>query len=320
MRQVNRRQMDESKADEQRMDTLKTDELKMDELRIDEPKVDELRMEYESIPVPKEAKERMLAGIAQAKREKKGVIIMKFAKKTGATAAAAMIAITVLANTTPAIANTMEQIPVIGSIAKVVTFRTYEDKKENLEADIQVPQVSIDGTQADQVPANKSIEEYANELISMYEDEVAKNNGQGHYSLDSSYRVVTDNSQYLCIRIDTTLIMASGAQSVKVFTIDKATGQVVTLKDLLKDKPDALNAISDNIKAQMEDQMAKDESILYFYHSDMPDEDFKGLTGDESYYFNDKGELVITFDEYKVAPGYMGAVEFTIPSSVTGTF
>ena len=33
-----------------------------------------------------------------------------------------------------------------------------------------------------------------------------------------------------------------------------------------------------------------------------------------------KGELVIAFAEYDVAPGYMGAVEFTIPASVTGTF
>lgn len=57
--------------------------------------MDNLKSEYESIPVPKEAKERMLAGIAQAKKEQKGVIIMKFAKKTGGAAAAAMIAITV---------------------------------------------------------------------------------------------------------------------------------------------------------------------------------------------------------------------------------
>lgn len=101
--------------------------------------MDKLKSDYESIPVPTEAKERMLAGIAQAKKEQKGVIIMKFAKKTGGAAAAAMIAITVLANATPALANAMEQIPVIGSIAKVVTFRTYEDKKDNFEADIKVP-------------------------------------------------------------------------------------------------------------------------------------------------------------------------------------
>ena len=67
--------------------------------------MDKLKSDYESIPVPTEAKERMLAGIAQAKKEQKGVIIMKFAKKTGRAAAAAMIAITVLANATPALAN-----------------------------------------------------------------------------------------------------------------------------------------------------------------------------------------------------------------------
>ena len=62
-----------------------------------------------------------------------------------------------------------------------------------------------------------------------------------------------------------------------------------------------LEAVSDNIKSQMAQQMAKDDSVVYFYQSDMPDEDFKGLTGDESYYFNENGELVITFNEYDVA-------------------
>ena len=36
--------------------------------------MDKLKSDYESIPVPTEAKERMLAGIAQAKKEQKGVI------------------------------------------------------------------------------------------------------------------------------------------------------------------------------------------------------------------------------------------------------
>ena len=46
----------------------------------------------------------------------------------------------------------------------------------------------------------------------------------------------------------------------------------------------------------------------------------RSLPVDESFYFNEEGLLVIAFDEYEVAPGYMGAVEFTIPSSVAGTF
>ena len=112
--------------------------------------------------------------------------------------------------------------------------------------------------------------------------------------------------------------MASGSQYVKIFTIDKATGNVVTLKELLQNNKDTLTAISDNIKEQMAQQMASDENIVYFYNSDMPEDDFKELTGEESYYFNDKGELVIAFNEYDVAPGYMGAVDFTIPAAVSG--
>jgi hypothetical protein len=65
--------------------------------------------------------------------------------------------------------------------------------------------------------------------------------------------------------------------------------------------------------------MAADDSKMYFYNTgeDYMDE-FKQITGDESYYFNENGEIVIVFDEYEVAPGYMGAVEFTIPIAVTG--
>lgn len=58
---------------------------------------------------------------------------------------------------------------------------------------------------------------------------------------------------------------------------------------------------------------------MYFYNTgeDYVDE-FNLITGDESFYFNENGEIVIVFDEYEVAPGYMGAVEFTIPKDVTG--
>lgn len=286
----------------------------------DNKQIDMLKKNYGNISVPKEAKDRMIKGVAQAKKEQNGAVMIKFFRNTGTGAAAAMLAIAVLTNINPSIANAMEQIPVIGAIARVVTIRTYKDKSDNFEADIQIPRVTLEGTGESQVPANKSIEEYADELIAMYEKDLAESNGQGHYGLDSTYQVVTDTDKYLSIRIDTTLTMASGTQFVKIFTINKITGNVVNLSGLLKDKPGMLEAINRNIKEQMTAQMAADEGVMYFYNSDMPDEDFKGLSGNESYYFNDKGELVITFDEYHVAPGYMGAVEFTIPSTVTGGF
>ena len=129
--------------------------------------------------------------------------------------------------------------------------------------------------------------------------------------------MVADTDRYLSIRINTTITMASGAQYVKIFTIDRKTGEILSLLDVLGNDSGRLDAVSNNIKEQMRAQMAADSQISYFLDSDMPDFDFKGLTGQENFYFNSNGELVIVFDEYEVAPGYMGAVEFVIPKSVT---
>ncbi|MEY8353818.1 DUF3298 domain-containing protein [Lachnospiraceae bacterium 54-53] len=284
----------------------------------DEEKLLEMKEGYQHIPMPKALRAGVLAGINRAKKEKRKKQMMKMTKRTGVTAAAAVLAIAVMANVSPVTANAMEDIPVIGAIARVVTFRTYEDSKQNYEAKIDIPRVSVNDK--DNGAVNRSIEEYAGRLISEYEKEVTGDEaGDGHYSVTSSYDVVTDNEKYLSLRINTTVIMASGAEYVKIFTIDKSTGNVVTLNDLLKDKDDYIRAVSDNIRKQMEDQMAADDSKTYFYRGgDDSVEGFDQIRGDESFYFNENGEIVIVFDEYEVAPGYMGSVEFTIPRSVTG--
>ena len=43
---------------------------------------------------------------------------------------------------------------------------------------------------------------------------------------------------------------------------------------------------------------------------------FNEISETQNFYFNEAGELVIAFDEYEIAPGYMGCPEFVIPKSV----
>ncbi len=45
---------------------------------------------------------------------------------------------------------------------------------------------------------------------------------------------------------------------------------------------------------------------------DMPELNWQGIKEDQNFYFDAGGNLVIVFDEYEVAPGYMGAQEFTV--------
>lgn len=267
--------------------------------------------EYDQIPVPQEARDRIEAGIMRARLEKKRSDRMKNMKRTGVTAAALVLTFGIAVNASPVVAQAMDGIPVIGSIARVVTIRNFSETTDNgMMADISVPQ--IDGN----VAANAEMDAYAKELISRYEKEVVAQLGQeeGHYALESSYEVVSDNNKYVSIRINTVETMASGAEFVKIFTVDKATGETVSLKDYLN-SPEKLEAVSQNIKDQMAAQMAEDEGKVYFTEGEVGG--FTGLTGDENFYLNEAGELVIVFGEYEVAPGYMGTVSFTIPADVT---
>ena len=298
---------------------------------------------YREIPVPEAAKARLLQGIADAKKDleeegpkdsrqeirrtdrkqdgsrnrgssgkrNRGILYLR---RGLATAAACLCIITALANVDPVISNAMGRLPIIGAISRVVTFRTFENSSGDFEAKVEVPK--IQGETGEDISANQEIEAYAEGLIRQYEEDLAAASGEGNYSMNSSYDVVYDGERYLCIRLRTTLVMAGATENVKVFTVDKESGRTVGLGELCDEA--LLQKISQNIKEQMEAQMAADDKVSYFLHSDVEEWNFKELTGDESFYFAQDGSLVICFDEYEVAPGYMGAVEFTIPREITG--
>lgn len=65
----------------------------------------------------------------------------------------------------------------------------------------------------------------------------------------------------------------------------------------------------------MRQQMKNDENKIYFIDTDMSENDFKQIKEDQNFYFNNN-DLVICFDEYEVAPGYMSKTEFIIPNNI----
>ena len=288
-------------------------------------KLEEMRQDYEHIRIPEELRQRVEAGIRQAKEEtrmkKKSKVIMYTGRVLGGVAAA-MLVITVMANSGAAIAHAMAKIPVIGAIAEVVTFRQYESVENNMEADIKIPEISVkneDGTVNEESTQqiNKSIEEYTNEIIARYEADVKAAGGEGHMDVELDYSVITDSERLFSIRFDQLLVMASGTQMVKIYHIDKQTGEMIGLDGLFKDGADYITVLSENIKEQMKERMAADESLVYWVdNEDMSEWNFESIKEDNTFYVNENGKLTIVFDEYEVAPGYMGSVEFEIPTEI----
>lgn len=138
----------------------------------------------------------------------------------------------------------------------------------------------------------------------------------GNEAVNSSYQVVTDNDRLFALRIDTSIVMAGSNQYTKIYNIDKKTGNTITLNDLFQKDSDYLDRISEEIEKQMKENMEKDSNLQYFLDKDVDGYSFDGIKNDVNFYVNKEGELTIVFDKYEVAPGYMGIVEFTIPTSV----
>ncbi len=280
-----------------------------------------LRESFEKIPVPDDLEGKVRASIEQAKwasemengKHKESQWSMKarnIIKGTGAVAAAFLLGVTALANSGASIASAMGEIPVLGAITRVVTFRSYDNIDGGASAHIEIP--SVEG--GDQV--NKAIQDYTDTIIEQYKKDASEIGDEGHYNLDLTYETVTDNDRIFALRFNQTLVMASGSESVKIYDVDKETGKILTLSDLFKADSNYLDILTQNIQSQMKEQMEKDENVSYWLDSDVGDWNFTALSPDAAFYINQDGNLVIVFNEGDVAPMYMGVCEFTIPSDV----
>lgn len=233
-------------------------------------------------------------------------------------AAAAVAAIVILPNTSPQIAYAMSQIPVLGNVIKVITVREYNYESERYEAkikEVQLEQEPSDDAASDKTnesisAINESIEEMTDRLIAQFEEQVQMGESYGGIYVD--HQVVTDTDQWFTLRIDVAEVAGSGVQYQYYYHIDKATGEIAGLKDLFKEGADYITPISENIKKQMREQMAKDDALFYWVEADETGWQFESIKEDQNFYMNDQGQIVICFDEYEVAPGYMGLVEFTV--------
>lgn len=281
-----------------------------------------LRKEYLEPQMSEEQMNRLKMKMEDAKRENRRDRGKIRVKRAAATAAALVIAFVTLPNTSPTIAYAMEQLPIVGQLVKVVTFRDYEYEDEKYKADVEVSELAVDseleGSQAtlektaDEI--NAEIQEITNELL----DEFAKHMKEelGYKELIVKSEVLTTTEEYFTLKLSCYEAEASGYEWNCFYTIDLGSGERLQLKDIFIEGAEYIVPISENIKEQMRSQMAIDENVSYWLDDEMEELNFKTISEDVSFYINEKDHLVISFNEGEVAPMYMGVVEFEIPEEV----
>lgn len=278
------------------------------------------KREYDRIVVPDCVKEKMEEAVMRAKETKKRAKRRKVYRYIG-SAAAVFALMLILPNTSRTAAAAMQQIPVLGNFFKVVTIREYQVDEGRYQADVKVPEVVPEDTDnvseetaqqaketADAI--NFDIQKATDELVEEFKSTMEEfEDGYGDILVDSE--VLTDDERWFSLDLVLYQGAGSGYERHRHYTIDKTTGKKAALSDFFGE--DYVETVSEDIKTQMRQRMAEDENVVYWIdYEEVPDWNFTSIAEDQDFYVNKDGKVVVCFNEYDVAPGYMGCVEFVI--------
>jgi hypothetical protein len=283
--------------------------------------LNQLKKEYMNTPIPSE----LDFIVKKAFRENKINVSTNNKSltkliKIAASIAAAIAVLTIGINTSPVFAEALSKVPVVSSIVKVLTFKEFKVNENNFQANIKVP--AIEGLENKELQ-NSLNDKYLKQNKRLYEEfmkdtEELNALGGGHMGIDAGYQIKTDNDKLLSIGRYVVNTAGSSSTTFQYDTIDKQKQILITLPSLFMDDS-YIEIISKNIKEQMLQQINTDEGKIYWVEGGnsegIPDSEFfKSIDAEQSFYINNAGKLVISFNKYEVAPGYMGTPEFEIPT------
>ena len=302
---------------------------------------------YDSIDIPDRLSETVKQAIASQsrqerleryRREKKKAAKVRFFRCTAAAAAALMACMTVGVNSSEVFAREMGELPVIGALARVLTVRSWHGTDGDYEIDLEVPRIEAEAAQEAQTQPVQDFTEKINEeiekIVDAYMEEARAefqeykkaffetggtqeewNDRKMDITVDYTVKYQKDN--LLSLELVTAKGWVAASQERHYYNLDLDREQALTLEDILGE--DYVRICNESIDAQIWEQVRTDEMKSYFgYGPDGEQDDEMGIEGfttvskDTKFYLNEEGNPVIVFDEYEIAPGYMGMPEFEI--------
>lgn len=122
-----------------------------------------------------------------------------------------------------------------------------------------------------------------------------------------NYEVKANTKDVLSFVVEEMEIRANAVYDLHYYNIDLTTNKELTLEDLLGEDYIAI------ANKQIRERIAFNESQgqVYFDGSDGI-EGFKSISVNQNFFINERGNPVVVFNKYEIAPGYMGIQEFEI--------
>lgn len=286
---------------------------------------------YDSIVIPEELDSMLRDTLNNAPQSAPKRKLLTYSRWTLGAAAALLICFSAGLNTSRSFAMEASRLPVIGSLARVLTLRSYEITDDTTTTKVDMPEIQVTADNKEVAKAitdvNAEIQSIVDEFTARKYEEIAEykeaffatggteEDWKKHeIDVNVSYEVKYQSNTKLSILLDAWIGYINVQEERRFYNIDLVTGKELTLTDLLGE--DAYEYATKTVLAQM-NEMIKDEPDAYVYwgvNDNEITEEFAGVTEETPFYINEAGNVVISYSKYEAGPGYMGVQEFEIPS------
>ncbi len=212
------------------------------------------KQEYDNIEIPNELSMRIEQEIANANKKRenhnKKAKVITFRRFAGIAAAAAIGIFVIGLNGNQAFAQEMGNMPIIGGLARVLTFREYEVNTEDYIIHVEIP--TIEMISEDFTGFEESINTEIYDLCQLYAKESEENalayreafletGGTLEEWLDHDirikvwYEVILQTEQYLSLSINRSESWNSAGFESTIINIDLPAGEEVSHEEVLEE-------------------------------------------------------------------------------------
>ena len=146
--------------------------------------------------------------------------------------------------------------------------------------------------------------------IDTYLDEIKgfdKNPGTAHKLIvEIDFENYYSDDDIFSFSINSSQILADSHLQKKFFTINPTTGEIYNVEHFLGS--DYQNIILTTVKKQIAENTKNNPNLIYF------DEEVNNLkiSIDQPFYINKDNQVVVFFDQFQIAPGYMSLPSFIV--------
>lgn len=210
-----------------------------------------------------------------------------------------------------------------------ITKLEYYSRLGNYKAEVVAPEIKGMADLERQKSLNDYIKSVAYDIIDQFENDARAilfdfPDESPYFSANYGFDFPTDSESVLTLALHYSTVAGSSDSSTSFFNFNKQTRELILMDDYFIPGSDAANLLRDEILKQMRQTMAEDENVVYWIDEKTDESDMMLDWGDlladvgnnNQYRIDENGDLVIVFNKYDVAPGYMGNPEFVIPSDV----